>query len=137
VSDLPIPYEIDSSTQTVYAAVGPWTAEAVRSWVELLLNDPAYVPGMRGMINLRFAAGPIPNARTLKDIAEALSPLTAIPIRTRWAFLVGTIEMHFRVRLLESLTSAGYIQFRSFDDEKRAFDWLGVETIRNPWLRRI
>lgn len=135
--DLPVSYEIDRSTQTVYAAVGPWTAAAVRAWVDVLLNDPAYVPGMRGLINLRFAAGPLPNAEKLAEIAKALEPLTAIPARTRWAFLVGSIEMQLRIRLLESLTSAGYIQFRAFDNDIKALEWLGLETIRNPWLKRI
>jgi hypothetical protein len=135
--DLPIAYEIDRSTQTVYAAVGPWTPRAVREWIDVLLKDPDYLPGMRGLINLRFAAGPLPNAKTLAAIAKSLEPLTGIPARTRWALLVGSIEMQLRIRLLESLTSAGYVQFRAFDSDIRALEWLGLETIRNPWLKRI
>ncbi len=134
-NDLPFPYEIDVDAQIVYAAVGPWNADAVRSWVEALLNDPKYLPGMRALINLRFAAGPIPGLKTMRAIAEVLQPLTSIPARTRWAFLVEPGDMFDRMRLLETLTSAGYIRIRAFDDHMQAITWLGLESPSAPWRR--
>jgi hypothetical protein len=134
---LPFPYEIDTATQIIYAAVGPWTAAAVTRWVEELLADPAYVPGMRGMLNLRFAAGPVPNVDAMRDIAAALAPITSIRVRTRWAVLVGSPKMFDRIRLLETFTSGGFVQFRAFDDDHAAITWLGIESHRNPWLQRL
>lgn len=134
--DLPFPYEIDRATQILYAAVGPWTAESVTRWVQALMNDPAYLPGMRALINLRFAAGPLPQLDDLRGIAEALRPLTIVPSRTRWAMLVGSPEMFDRIRLLETLTSSGYVQIRAFDDDRQALSWLGLELPTTPWLVR-
>lgn len=137
VTDLPIVYEIDPSTNMVYAAVGPWTPAAVAEWVEQLLADPLYEPGMRGMLNLRFTAGPLPDAETTWHIVEALRPLTRIPVRTRWAVLVSSAAMFVRVRLIETLTSDGYIHFRGFQDSEDAIKWLGLESARNSWLKRM
>src|SRR5690349_19144993 len=64
--ELPFPYEIDQGKYVVYAAVGPWNPEAVSAWVARLLADPAYTPGMRGLLNLRFTAGPLPNVETMQ-----------------------------------------------------------------------
>jgi hypothetical protein len=136
-SELPFPYEIDPGTDVVYAAVGPWTPKAVREWVQILLADPAYSPGMRGMLNLRFAAGPLPDVATTQQLAEAMAPLTSLPVRTRWAVLVGSDAMLARIRLFETFTSAGSIQFRAFTNDAEAMQWLGIESHRHPWLRRI
>ncbi len=126
-SELPFPYEIDQGKQVVYAAVGPWTPEAVSAWVARLLADPAYAPGMRGLLNLRFTAGPLPNVETMQRIADAMLPLTQIPVRTRWAVLVGSSAMFTRVRLFETLTAGCYVHFRAFDDDRMAWRWLGLE----------
>ena len=69
----------------------------------------------------------------MRAIAEALEPLTRMPGRARWAFLVEPGDMFDRVRLLETLTSAGYIQIRAFDDHMQAITWLGLESPTAPW----
>lgn len=127
VSDLPIVYEIDQSTQLVYVAVGPWTPEAVGTWVDRLLEDPAYVPGMRVLLNLSFAAGPLPDAQTTGTIVEALRPLTQIDIETHWAVLVPSPKALSRVRLMETLTSDGTVHFRAFEEWHDAMHWLGLQ----------
>ena len=134
---LPFPYEIDPATQVVYAAVGPWTPEAVATWVARLLADPMYHPGMRGVLNLRFTAGPLPDAATTKKIALAMRPLTHIPVRTRWAVLVASPDALTRTRIFETFTTGASIQFRVFTDDEEALQWLGVESRHNPWLNRM
>ncbi len=127
LGELPFPYEIDQGKQIVYAAVGPWTPEAVSAWVARLLADPAYAPGMRGLLNLRFTAGPLPNVEMMQRIADAMRPLTLLPVRSRWAVLVGSPAMYTRVRLLETLTAGCHVHFRAFDDDAMAWRWLGLE----------
>jgi len=137
MSALPIVYEIDRSMHMVYAAVGPWTPEAVSTWIAELLRDPEYTPGMRGFLNLRFTAGPLPDVAMAQRIADALRPLTTIPVKSRWAILVASPSALVRVRVLETFTSESYIQFRVFDNDAAAMTWLGFESPRNPWLKRM
>ena len=124
--NLPICYEIDQSTNTIYIAVGPWSPEAVTEWLERLSADPSYRPGMRALLNLRFVAEPFPDLAQLSAIAAALEPVLSTPPPRRWAALVSSDAMLHRVRALETMIAGEFVHLRGFEDDGPALHWLGL-----------
>lgn len=129
-------YEIDAERGVLYVVVSaPLSVDGVREQVGVLLADDRFHPDLRGFINARFWIGPLPSIDDLNELAQVLRPVLLVPVRRRCAILVRTPELLDRARLFEHLTSDTFVHFRSFDDNREANAWLGLETGLEAWRR--
>jgi hypothetical protein len=112
------------------------TAQAVARGLDLLFADPAYDPGFSAVVDLRPAGDCVPDVDELRRIVAALRPVTRFPIHRKCALVVKSLAALSRARLLASMCTHGFVQFRAFADIGGAQAWLGMEADVGPAVRQ-